>query len=313
MNPMNKRAGRPPLFEVRHSPIHGYGVFALRRIRKGTTVTEYLGDRVTHDEADARYEGKDPNDNHTFLFTVAAKTVIDGGVGGNDARFINHGCDPNCESTKQNKRIYVEAIRTIQPGEELAYDYQIERDPEDPPNVDEIFACRCGAANCRGSMLVAPKRPRKRVVTRASANAHERPNGKANGKTNVKANGKTNGKASVKANGKAYRKAYGRANGKAYGSVNGKSPGRAAKPARKPASDLSRRSRPQSRVSPRLESGLPPRSSSGLPPRGREPNTSRAAASKTVPQTANSKTAPEKSTARSVTRARIPRPRHASG
>jgi hypothetical protein len=157
---MKKRASRPPLFEVRHSPIHGYGVFALRRIRKGTTVTEYLGDRVSHDEADSRYEDKDPNDNHTFLFTVDSRIVIDGGVGGNDARFINHGCDPNCESTTANKRIYVQAIRTIEPGEELAYDYQIQRDPDDPPNVDDIFACRCGAEKCRGSMLVARKKPR---------------------------------------------------------------------------------------------------------------------------------------------------------
>ena len=157
-----KKRERLPLVEVRHSPVHGYGVFALRRIRKGTTIMEYLGDRVSHEEADSRYENKDINDNHTFLFTVDSKTVIDGGVGGNDARFINHGCDPNCESASQNKRIYVEAVRTIQPGEELAYDYQIQRDPEDPPNVDEIFACRCGAATCRGSMLVALKKPRKK-------------------------------------------------------------------------------------------------------------------------------------------------------
>jgi SET domain-containing protein len=164
---MKKRA--LPLFEVRHSRIHGYGVFAARRIRKGTTVIEYLGDRVSHDEADARYEDKDPNDNHTFLFTVDSRIVIDGGVGGNEARYINHGCDPNCASTTQKKRIYVEAIRTIQPGEELAYDYQIERDPEDPPNVDEIFACRCGAEKCRGSMLVARKKPGKRRPAKAAA------------------------------------------------------------------------------------------------------------------------------------------------
>jgi uncharacterized protein len=164
---MKKRTGRNPLFEVRHSAIHGYGVFALRRIRKGTTVAEYIGDRVSHDEADSRYENKDPSDNHTFLFTVDSKTVIDGGVGGNDARFINHGCDPNCESTTQNKRIFVEAIRTIQPGEELAYDYQIQRDPEDPPDVDVIFACRCGAQKCRGSMLVARPKPRKKSKGKA--------------------------------------------------------------------------------------------------------------------------------------------------
>jgi hypothetical protein len=164
---MKKRSS--PMIEVRHSPVHGYGVFALRKIRKGTTIMEYIGDRVSHEEADARYENKDPNDNHTFLFTVDSKTVIDGGVGGNDARYINHGCDPNCESAYQDKRIYVEAVKTIMPGEELAYDYQIQRDPDDPPNVDEIFACRCGAEKCRGSMLVARKKPRKKKKTAANS------------------------------------------------------------------------------------------------------------------------------------------------
>ena len=185
-----------PLFEVRHSRIHGYGVFAARRIRKGTTVIEYLGERVSHDEADARYDDKDPNDNHTFLFTVDSKTVIDGGVGGNEARYINHGCDPNCTSTAHSKRIYVEAIRTIQPGEELAYDYQIERDPEDPPNVDEIFACRCGAAKCRGSMLVARKKPRKRRAAKAAATGPARKTAR-----------KKAGRAARKAAGKAARQA----------------------------------------------------------------------------------------------------------
>ena len=161
---------RGPLFEVRHSRVHGYGVFALRRIRTGTTILEYLGDRVTHAEADARYADKRADDNHTFLFTVDSRTVIDAGVNGNEARYINHACDPNCESTAANKRIFIEAIRTIEPGEELSYDYQIQRDSDDAPNVDEIYACRCGAQNCRGSMLEAAKRPRK-SVRRAPARA----------------------------------------------------------------------------------------------------------------------------------------------
>src|SRR5271166_1139345 len=166
---MKKRTRRLPMIEVRHSPVHGYGVFALRRIRKGTVVTEYLGDRISHDEADARYENKAAGDNHTFLFTVDAKTVIDAGVGGNEARYINHGCDPNCESTTTHKRVFIEAIRTIQAGEELAYDYQIQRDPDDPADVDEVFACRCGATACRGSMLEAPKRKRPVVPARRAA------------------------------------------------------------------------------------------------------------------------------------------------
>jgi uncharacterized protein len=162
---------RPPMFEVRHSPIHGYGVFAARRIRKGTTIIEYLGDRVTHAQADERYEDKSPDDNHTFLFTVDARTVIDAGINGNEARFINHACDPNCESTIEKRRIFIRAIRTIQPGEELSYDYQIERDSDDAPNVDEIYACRCGAKQCRGSMLVAPPRKRRKPAHRAPGRA----------------------------------------------------------------------------------------------------------------------------------------------
>ena len=168
---MNKAGGgKRPLFEVRNSRVHGSGVFALRRIRKGTRVVEYLGDRVSHKVANARYEDKDPRDGHTFLFTVDSKTVIDAGVAGNDARFINHGCDPNCEAVDIDKRIFIESVRTIQPGEELAYDYGIQRDEDDPPDVDEVFACRCGAASCRGSMLEPKKQKRPRKQKARGAN-----------------------------------------------------------------------------------------------------------------------------------------------
>jgi len=149
---------RVPPIEVRGSQLHGLGVFATRRIRKGTRIIEYLGERVSHAEADRRYESKDASDAHTFLFIVDRRTVIDAGVYGNDARFVNHACAPNCESVIENRRVFIDAIRTIQPGEELTYDYQIQREPGDPPDVDEVFACRCGAAACRGSMLWPPRR-----------------------------------------------------------------------------------------------------------------------------------------------------------
>jgi uncharacterized protein len=159
---------RPDMLEVRASVLHGQGVFARRRIRKGTRIIEYLGDRVSHREADRRYESKTSDDGHTFLFIVDRGVVIDGGSNGNDARFINHGCDPNCESEIDDRRVFIEAVRTIQRGEELTYDYQIGRDKTDPPNVDEIFACRCGAATCRGSMLwPARRKPRVRRERRA--------------------------------------------------------------------------------------------------------------------------------------------------
>jgi uncharacterized protein len=153
---------REPLFEVRSSPVHGKGAFALRRIPKGTRIVEYLGERISHREADHRYEGKDANDAHTFLFIVDARTVIDAGVDGNDARFLNHSCNPNCESVIESRRVFIEAVRTIEPGEEMTYDYQIQREDDDPPGIEEVFACHCGFPQCRGTMLWPPDPPAKR-------------------------------------------------------------------------------------------------------------------------------------------------------
>jgi uncharacterized protein len=147
-----------PLIAVRASRLHGLGVFAARRFRKGTRVIEYLGERISHTEADHRYQHRDALDNHTFLFIVDARTVIDAGASGNDARFINHACAPNCESVIEKGRVFIDAIRNIKPGEELTYDYQIQREADDPPDIDQIFACRCGLKGCRGTMLWPPRR-----------------------------------------------------------------------------------------------------------------------------------------------------------
>jgi SET domain-containing protein len=152
---------RVPLIETRRSSIHGLGVFAARHIRKGARVIEYVGERVSHAEADRRYEDKDANDNHTFLFIVDRRTVIDAGVGGNAARFINHSCEPNCETVIEDRRVFIYATRHIAPGEELAYDYLIQRETDDPPDVEEVFRCRCGAAQCRGTMLAPKRMPRR--------------------------------------------------------------------------------------------------------------------------------------------------------
>jgi hypothetical protein len=161
------------LITVRRSKVHGSGVFAARPIRNGARIIEYTGERITHAQADSRYEGKDDDDNHTFLFIVDRKTVIDAGVNGNDARFINHSCDPNCESVITGGRVFIEAIRNIAPGEELAYDYQIQRDADDPANIDEVFGCRCGAQACRGTMLWpakrAPQKSQRRRTLRADS------------------------------------------------------------------------------------------------------------------------------------------------
>ena len=90
------------------------------------------------------------------------------GVNGNEARYINHGCDPNCQSVARRSGSSSNRIRTIQCGEELAYDYQIQRDADDAPDVDEVFACRCGGHSCRGSMLKPP--PKRAARAGAKSN-----------------------------------------------------------------------------------------------------------------------------------------------
>jgi hypothetical protein len=147
--------GREPLYVVRRSDIHGRGVFAVRRIRKGTRIVEYRGERISNREADRRYDDTKMKRHHTFLFTLDKKTVVDGAIsaGGGDASYINHSCDPNCEAIISNKKIYIHAKRTIEPGEELAYDYQYERTGENDDELEKFYICRCGAPNCRGSIM----------------------------------------------------------------------------------------------------------------------------------------------------------------
>jgi uncharacterized protein len=141
------------------SPIQGRGAFASCRIPKGTRIIEYKGQRITQEEANDRYNDDGMERHHTFLFSVNDVTVIDAGVNGNDARFINHSCTPNCEAVEYHGRIFIEAICTIQSGEELTYDYCLERDGHYKREWDTLYACRCGTPNCRGILLVKPRRP----------------------------------------------------------------------------------------------------------------------------------------------------------
>lgn len=141
-----------PPYEVRRSSIQGFGVFAIRRIRKGTRILEYLGERITPEEADARYDdGR--GSGRVILFTASSRVVIDAGVGGNDAQYINHSCEAACESVVERGRVFIEAMRTIYPGEELTYDYLLERDAEHDAAWGALYACRCGTPSCRGTML----------------------------------------------------------------------------------------------------------------------------------------------------------------
>ena len=147
---------------IRSSSIHAAGCYTTRAIKKGKRVVEYDGPRFAKDEADERYKGRDI----TYLFSNGIdKTVIDGfGI----AMFINHSCDPNCESDAIDGRIFIVAIRDIAAGEELTYEYNLFDSDDDDAD------CYCGAKNCRGTMFSAEE-----VKKRARrARAKTRKNGK---------------------------------------------------------------------------------------------------------------------------------------
>lgn len=179
MNPMSrmktdKQAGPPAAHEsapptasarardtrriqVRRSGIHGKGVFALQPLAPGETVIEYTGEVITWREALRRHPHDPQDPNHTFYFHIDDGHVIDAKVGGNAARWINHACSPNCEADEDGGRVFIRALRAIEPGEELFYDYGLTIDERYTPKLKKEYACRCGTRGCRGTLL-APKR-----------------------------------------------------------------------------------------------------------------------------------------------------------
>lgn len=157
-------------FVVRRSTVQGRGGFATRTIRKGERIVEYVGQRISWAEADRRYDDTKVKRHHTFLFTVNNRTIIDAMYEGNDARFINHCCDPNCEAVIEKSRVFIEAIREIRKGQELNYDYSYARDKNTTEEDEVLYKCLCGAKKCRGTILEAPKK--KRVAAHHTASRH---------------------------------------------------------------------------------------------------------------------------------------------
>jgi SET domain-containing protein len=133
--------------------MQGLGVFATRPIPACIRLIEYAGERLTPLQADERYPELEGERHHTFLFAIDDDVVIDAAVNGNEARFINHSCDPNCDAVIDDGRIWIETIRDIAPGEELAYDYAYVLEERHSPAAKRKFPCSCGAPTCRGTIL----------------------------------------------------------------------------------------------------------------------------------------------------------------
>jgi len=145
---------------IRSSAIHAAGCYTTTPIRKGVRVAEYTGPRLTTEQADKAYEGS----SITYLFGLGSgEIVIDGH---SMAMFINHSCDPNCETSEVKGRIWIKAIRNIAPAEEITYDYCL----YDGDENDEA-RCNCGAKKCRGTMYSPEEiRRRKRAAKKAALN-----------------------------------------------------------------------------------------------------------------------------------------------
>jgi SET domain-containing protein len=144
--------------ELRRSPIHGLGGFAVKDIPKGARIIEYAGERINNAEADRRYDDEAMKKHHTFLFILNSRTCVDAAFEGNESRFLNHSCDPNCEAVITRGHIWIEALKPIPADTELVYDYQYEDDPKYTEVDLRFYACRCGAPNCRGTIVKTRKR-----------------------------------------------------------------------------------------------------------------------------------------------------------
>ncbi len=154
------QASRARRFVARRSPIHGNGVFAVSSIACGEHIIQYKGKLLTQAEADELY-GDGGETGHTFLFTLNDDYVIDANQQGNSARWINHSCTPNCRAVVEESasgdprrdKVMIEAIRAIEPGEELTYDYGIVLDVPHTARLKKRWACRCGSPECTGTLL----------------------------------------------------------------------------------------------------------------------------------------------------------------
>ena len=136
-------------FVARRSKTHGRGVFATTFIPAGSRLIEYKGDIIDEAESERRY----PDTAHTFLFGLEDGRIIDGGSRGNTSRWINHSCEPNCEAVEEEGRVFIDAMRDIQPGEEISIDYSLDIDAEHTEELIREYACGCGVEHCRGTLL----------------------------------------------------------------------------------------------------------------------------------------------------------------
>jgi hypothetical protein len=184
----------------------GLGLFATKPIKKGAKIIRYFGRLL-----DSKKKKDDAIENK-YLFELDGRWTIDGSVRENTARYINHACRPNAESdVKPRKRkVVIRAIKNIEPGEEINYDYGTDYFKA----YLKPIGCKCAACEKKRKKQRAEARAEKlRLKAKAEKKALKQA-GKQAAKAGGKSNGKSNGKTDGKAVGKAGKPVGAKANGK---------------------------------------------------------------------------------------------------
>ena len=182
--------------QTRRSGVHGKGVFAVQDIAEGEVLVEYTGEVIGWQEAQDRHPHDPLQPNHTFYFHVDEDRVIDAKFGGNSSRWINHSCAPNCEADEENERIFIKALRNIQAGEELNYDYGLVIEAPLTPALKLEYPCWCGAKKCRGTLLSSTSEfPKEEKTKTVKAKSVKKQSDKKSDKKADKETSKTKAKA----------------------------------------------------------------------------------------------------------------------
>ena len=143
------------MWVVRRSKIHGTGVFAKKNIPKNTKIIQYIGEKITKKEGDKRSAKRikeylnSEETGSVYIFELNKKYDIDGSPKYNNARYLNHSCNPNCEVDVINNEIWISSTKNIKLGAELTYDYGYAFDSDDYKD----HLCKCGSKDCIGFII----------------------------------------------------------------------------------------------------------------------------------------------------------------
>uniref|UniRef100_A0A8C5IPQ6 Nuclear receptor binding SET domain protein 1 n=1 Tax=Junco hyemalis TaxID=40217 RepID=A0A8C5IPQ6_JUNHY len=145
-----------PEVQIFRTLARGWGLQAKTDIRKGEFVNEYVGELIDEEECRARIRYAQEHDiTNFYMLTLDKDRIIDAGPKGNYARFMNHCCQPNCETQKWcvngDTRVGLFALVNIKAGTELTFNYNLEC------LGNGKTVCKCGAPNCSGFLGVRPK------------------------------------------------------------------------------------------------------------------------------------------------------------